>query len=82
MMEKMTFECTSCHAVTEDCYTDSGALGMAHGQCQCRDCFIADGHPECPICHGLTSRNWLYCAHCGTPLTNSTRLAARQEVTA
>lgn len=54
-------------------YTDGGGLAIAHGQYTCRECYIADGHPECPHCHELTASGWTYCCHCGSKLQEATQ---------
>ncbi len=63
----MDFKCGTCGTDTETCYTDSGALGLVHGMCQCRNCYAKD-HPECPNCSELTDEAWKYCTHCGLDL--------------
>lgn len=45
-----------------------GYLGMTHGACQCRECYVKNGHPECPECKGLTLPEWKFCSHCGAKL--------------
>lgn len=60
----MDHKCGTCGKETDTCYTDSGVLGMLHGQCQCCECY-AVYHPFCPKCRDLTSEMWEYCAHCG-----------------
>ena len=65
----MIHQCGNCGAETDTCYTDSGVLGMVHGQCLCRKCYIADGHPECPKCGETTAEKWRYCPWCGAKLT-------------
>jgi len=62
------FKCATCGKETEVCYTDSGVLGMTHGFCQCRDCYIKAGHPECSSCKELTAKGWKHCPHCGADL--------------
>ncbi len=64
----MTWRCATCRQVTETCYTDTGVLGMVHGQCLCRACYVADGHPACPQCADLTVQGRRFCAHCGFAL--------------
>lgn len=66
----MDFKCRTCRKETDVCYTDEGVLGMTHGSCQCRDCYVKDGHPECPKCKELTYESWKFCTHCGSPLDN------------
>jgi len=62
------FKCASCKTEAEVCYTDQGVLGMTHGCCLCRDCYIKDGHPECPECGELCYESWKFCGHCGADL--------------
>lgn len=60
--------CGKCLQPTDICYTDGGALAMVHGQCLCRSCYIADGHPECPQCKELTYKGFRFCPWCGSSL--------------
>jgi len=69
----MPWTCAKCGATSDICYTDAGVFGMVHGQGLCRDCYIADGHPECPNCKELGSDSWRFCAHCGSELRPITR---------
>jgi len=59
--------CCKCGKITETCYNDSGALGMVHGDINCRQCYILDGHPECKNeeCEALLVPHWNYCPICG-----------------
>ncbi len=59
------FKCGGCSKETSICYTDSGVLGMVHGHCFCKSCYIADGHTECISCKELLPEQWKYCPHCG-----------------
>lgn len=65
---KMKHKCLTCGKDTDVCYTDAGVIGMVHGVCQCHDCYVIDGHPECPGCKELTADNWKYCSNCGIKL--------------
>ena len=53
--------CRTCGKSTDVCYTDEGALGLTHGFCQCRECYIKSGHPECSQCKELLSSQFRYC---------------------
>ena len=61
-------KCASCGTETEVCYTDQGVLGMTHGMCQCRECYVKGGHPECKTCGELCYETWKFCGHCGAEL--------------
>ena len=71
-MEKHQIYCMTCGKQTDACYTDSGALGLSHGWCQCRECYAVE-HPECPACKDLTDKQWKYCCHCGNNLKGETK---------
>lgn len=64
-METKIIICATCGKETAACYTDEGILGLTHGRCQCRECYIKDGHPECPNCKNLLQQGWSFCPHCG-----------------
>lgn len=66
--EKMAIICRACGNPTDICYTDEGYLGLTHGTCLCRACYIAQGHPECPHCKTLLSPEWVFCPRCGEQL--------------
>ncbi len=57
--------CVTCGKNIDVCYTDNSVLGLFHGMCQCRKCYIKDEHPECESCKELLSPQWKYCPHCG-----------------
>lgn len=67
-MDMPKLHCRTCGVQITDCYMDTGGLGFAHGDCQCRDCYVKDGHPECPNCGVLMLQSWGFCAHCGVAL--------------
>lgn len=67
-MKRKKIKCITCGKETDVCYTDEGVLGFTHGHCQCRECYIKSGHPECSTCGELLSSGWKFCAHCGTQI--------------
>lgn len=65
-LSKPKIFCKNCGKETDTCWTDDLNLGLSHGFCQCRDCYIKAGHPECSTCHELLNKSWNYCPQCGT----------------
>ncbi len=67
------FRCAKCGCSTDICYTDSGVLGMVHGQCMCRSCYMIEyGNYECPGCRKLMNPRWSFCPWCGQSVSPTT----------
>ena len=65
--------CCRCGRRTDVAYTDGGALALVHGAVYCRECYLADGHAECPGCQALLYSDWAYCPKCGRCVREGSR---------
>ena len=61
--------CTTCGKdIGNDIYSDHPTAHVhSWAPKQCRECYIADGHPECIAdeCTTLLMPDWNYCPDCG-----------------
>lgn len=63
-------KCDACGKDIGGSYYTDNPFAMSHrhlGGRFCRQCYIANGHPECvgPKCDGLLDSRWKYCPVCG-----------------
>jgi hypothetical protein len=57
--------CSTCGKPIDKVYSDGGILAISHGGGQCKECYLKDGHKECPKCEGMAYTSWKFCPNCG-----------------